>query len=440
MATDLTADALRARLDVPVDAAGLGAFRLLFGLLMTAAVIRTAWLDWIEALYIDPVFHFTYPGFAWVQPLPGPWMYLVFAAMGTSALALGLGIHARPAAAAFFALFTYVELCDVAPYLNHHYLVSLLALLLAVLPSDAAFALRGTPRRVPLGAYTLLRAQIGLVYVFAGIAKLDADWLLRAEPLATWLQGYAHVPLIGAALAAPATAFVMSWGGALFDLLVPFFLLWRRTRPVAYAVLVGFHVAVGLLFPIGMFPWLMIACATVFFAPDWPRRVPGRMRVAATTPRTPALPVPRLAVVLGGLWLALQIALPLRHLAYPGDVNWTEQGFRFSWRVMLIEKTGMLEYRVVDAQGVETRVVPRDGLTELQRRQLATQPDLIAQYARHLAMQRGPGTRVYADAWASLNARPSQRLIDPDIDLAQAPVWPAPASYILAHPHDEDRP
>jgi hypothetical protein len=34
--------------------------------------------------------------------------------------------------------------------------------------------------------------------------------------------------------------------------------------------------------------------------------------------------------------------------------------------------------------------------------------------------------RVYADAWASLNGRPRQRLIDPSVDLASEPwsLWP----------------
>ena len=37
------------------------------------------------------------------------------------------------------------------------------------------------------------------------------------------------------------------------------------------------------------------------------------------------------------LFLGIQFLLPLRHLLYPGNVNWTEEGFRFAWRVMLVE-------------------------------------------------------------------------------------------------------
>ena len=54
-------------LDAPVDGAGLGAFRALFGGLMVLAVIRFAWLGWIDELYVAPTYHFTYLGFEWVQ-------------------------------------------------------------------------------------------------------------------------------------------------------------------------------------------------------------------------------------------------------------------------------------------------------------------------------------------------------------------------------------
>ena len=41
-----------------------------------------------------------------------------------------------------------------------------------------------------------------------------------------------------------------------------------------------------------------------------------------------------------GLFFLLQIVLPLRYLAYPGPILWTEEGYRFAWRVMLVEKVG----------------------------------------------------------------------------------------------------
>jgi len=39
-------------------------------------------------------------------------------------------------------------------------------------------------------------------------------------------------------------------------------------------------------------------------------------------------------------FFVIQIFFPWRYLLYPGELFWTEQGYRFSWRVMLMEKAG----------------------------------------------------------------------------------------------------
>lgn len=66
---------------------------------------------------------------------------------------------------------------------------------------------------------------------------------------------------------------------------------------------------------------------------------------------------------------------------------------------------------------------PRDELTPLQVKMMSTQPDMILAFAHHVAedfSRRGiEGVEVRADAWASLNGRRSQRLVDPEIDLAR---------------------
>ena len=259
----------------PVDGAGLAAFRILFGALMVFATARFAAKGWIAQLYIEPTYHFPYWGFEWVESWPSWGMYLHFAALGLSALSLAAGLFTRTSAAAFFVLFGYVELLDKSAYLNHYYLVSLLALLLVLLPSGANWSVdawmvrrhQGDPKAssVPRGAYWLLRAQMAIVYGFAGLAKLNADWLVHAQPLRTWLQSYQDVALLGPILTQSWTAYAMSWAGAAYDLSVAGLLLWRPARKSALVAAVIFHVVVWLLFPIGIFPWLMLIAATVFF-------------------------------------------------------------------------------------------------------------------------------------------------------------------------------
>jgi len=35
-------------------------------------------------------------------------------------------------------------------------------------------------------------------------------------------------------------------------------------------------------------------------------------------------------------------------MLYPGKLFWTEEGFRFSWRVMLMEKAGTAQFKITD--------------------------------------------------------------------------------------------
>jgi vitamin K-dependent gamma-carboxylase len=452
------------RLTEPVDGAGLAAFRALFGAVLLYSVVRFAAYGWIDELLLAPAYHFTYYGFDWVKPWPAAGMYLHFALMGLAALGILLGAWLRLSAALYFVTFTYVELIDKATYLNHYYFVTLMTLLLVFVPAarvgsvDAwRRARRGLePAPVRLWSYALLRTQLAVVYLFAGFAKLNADWLLRGEPMRTWLLRFGEAPLIGPELSQPWPAHTLSIAGAIYDLTIVGWLLWRRTRPYAYAAVVVFHVSVWLLFPIGVFSWVMLSATTLFFDPGWPRALAARVRAwlpggAARPPA--ALPASHAGAVrasdpgargrwlLGGAlalaYLALQVLTPLRFLLYPGNVNWHEQGFRFSWRVMLIEKTGQVELEVVsgDRPPRRARVLPRDELTALQYKMMSTQPDMILEYAQHVGRryqaQGWREVRVYASAWAALNGRPRQRLIDPSVDLMREPRSLAPKAWIV---------
>ena len=102
-------------------------------------------------------------------------------------------------------------------------------------------------------------------------------------------------------------------------------------------------------------------------------------------------------------------------------MNWTEEGFRFSWRVMLVEKSGTLEYEV-NREGKRFFVFPRKELPAFQYRMLVTQPDMIHDYALELAKrfqrQDEIQPKVYARSFVWFNGRKSQQYIDPTVDLA----------------------
>ena len=122
------------------------------------------------------------------------------------------------------------------------------------------------------------------------------------------------------------------------------------------------------------------------------------------------------------LFLFVQFILPLRCLAYPGSVLWHEQGYRFSWRVMLIEKMGYTNFKIVNAETNNYFYVDnQDFLTPLQEKQMSFQPDFILEYAHylgdHFKKQGHKNIQVFAESYVALNGRLSQLFIDKSIDL-----------------------
>lgn len=413
---------LREYLQAPIDAASLTAFRVLFGLLMSAAMLRFLAKGWVRELLVAPAFHFTYPAFEFVKPWPLWAMQLHYVALALLALAITLGFRQRAAALAFFVGFTYVELIDQAIYLNHYYLVSLLAALLAALPARVT--------HVPRWMLLVMRFQVGVVYVFAGVAKLNHDWLFEAQPLRLWLPARADLPVVGWLLEYPATAYAASWFGALFDLSIVVLLSLRRTRTPAFALVVAFHVVTGVLFPIGIFPWLMTCAATLFFEPDWPKRFAARF--FETKSAAPQIyRAPRWLGYVLAAHCAVQFALPLRQFLQKEPSAWTLSGFNFAWNVMVAEKSGYVSFRRRDrASGAVESIEPRSFLTRFQELAMAQDPALVRQAALFLAKQskrQGHDVAIYADAIASLNGRPAQTLIDPSVDLTAA----LPSSWIV---------
>ena len=361
-------------------------------------------------------------------------MHLHFAALALLALGVALGYHYRACTALFFVGFTYVELIDKATYLNHYYLVSLLSGLLMFLPAHHAWSIDAwrrpelATRTIPSWTVNLLRFQIAVVYVFAGLAKLNTDWLVDAQPLRIWLAARSDVPLVGPFFTQLWVAYGFSWFGAAYDLGIVFFLMWRRTRPVAYMTVILFHGMTALLFPIGMFPWIMIVATLMFFPPDWPRRRPA---ASGFSPTPHVVSWRTLALV--AIYAVIQIAVPLRGYWPGAEPAWTGRGFNFAWRVMLVEKAGYAELFVSQpSTGRLWRVQTRDYITERQEKMMTQDPFMVRALARHVADDwrgRGvDGVEVRVDSFASLNGRPAQRLIDPGVDLAGAvpPGWILP--------------
>ena len=438
---------LKSYLTVPVSAAPLAVFRVIFGGMMLASILRFIAKGWVTDLYVSPKVYFPYYGFEWVQPLGDAGMHAIFWIMALAALGIMLGFFYRISSLLFFLSFTYVELIDKTNYLNHYYFVSIVALLLVVVPAHRHFSLDVLRKpaswvsHVPRWVILIFQLQLGLVYFFAGLAKLNPDWLFEAMPLRYWLPAHTHLPFIGPFLDKTWVAYLFCWFGAFYDLTIPFFLAWRRSRILAYITVVVFHVMTAVLFQIGMFPYIMIVSTLIFFSENFHKKLLNSLRsvVKITTPSSPKMAnitYQPLLLNLLAVYFVLQVLIPWRFILYPGQLFWTEQGYRFSWRVMLMEKAGTAFFYVRDTStGQETEINNRDYLTVNQEKMMATQPDMILQFAHILqqdfAKHGISNAAVRAEIYVTMNGRGSRLFIDPSVNLAAEKESFRPKSWIL---------
>jgi len=421
---------LKKYLSKQTNAAPLAVFRVLFGIMMLISAIRFWYHGWIEKLYITPSFHFKYYGFSWVQSL-GNYTYILFVIYIISSVFIALGYKYRIAIITFFVTFTYIELIDKTTYLNHYYFISMLSFLLIFLPANAQFSLDAYFKQkeytyIPKWTIDSIKLLLGIVYFYAGLAKLNSDWVFRAMPLKIWLPSKYDIPLIGKNLMQQEWFhYAMSWSGMLYDLVIPFLLLYKPTRKLAFLAVVLFHVFTRILFPIGMFPFIMIIATLIFFDANFHfkiiqflnKKICFRFKKQAIEKIESFPRYNKTIIGILALFLSFQLLFPWRYILYPGELFWTEEGYRFSWRVMLMEKAGHTVFKIVDGETKKFFYVDnKDFLTPFQEKQMSFQPDFILEYAHylgnHFKNQGHKNIEVYVDSYVALNGRLSTAYID----------------------------
>ena len=410
----------------------LAVYRIGFGLLVMFSIVRFWYNGWIDSLYIDPDFHFSYYGFSWVKPL-GIYTYLIFYICFFSALFVMLGYKYKYAIVTLFLSFTYIELMDKTTYLNHYYLVSSISFLMIFLPCNSYFSIDSKSKnKIPKWTIDSLKLLIVLVYLYAGLAKINSDWLINAQPLKIWLKTKYSIPLIGESLLQKEFSYYLfSWGGMLYDISIPFLLLFKRTRVFAFIMVIIFHILTRVLFPpIGMFPYIMIFSCIIFFNSSFHKKIieffksfsKEKNNILEDYKSIKSTNKNKISLFFISVFFIFHFLVPLRSAFYPGELFWNEQGYRFSWRVMLIEKTGYTTFKIVDkSNGKFIKVNNSDYLTMFQEKQMSFQPDMILEYAHYLGdIYKNKGFKdvsVYAESYVTLNGRPSQQFVDPKIDL-----------------------
>ncbi len=432
----------------PIDNIGLVLWRVIFGLLIALESFGAILTGWVKEVLIEPDFTFNFIGFEWLQPLPGYGMYAYYGLMGLCGLAVMMGYRYRWSMLLFALLWTGTYLMQKSAYNNHYYLLCLLSWLMVFTPSakDLSWdALRAQERiqTMPLWVKLLFVGQVWIIFTYAAWAKCYPDWI-DGSVIALFMEGKKNYVLIGSWLQEIWLQKILIWGGILFDALIIPALLWRKTRVLAFVLSLGFHLFNSVVFQIGIFPYMSIAFALFFFSSDTLRhrfnwliqpfdqrfrayaqaqtsRPNHKSTASGTTGQlwTPVKWIPALIV----LYLVIQLLLPLRHYAIQGEVLWTEEGHRLSWRMMLRARKGLVTFYVMEpGTGVKSIYPIRDLVTQKQHRMLASHPDFIwqmAQRIRTIEAEKDREVWVFAKSKVSVNGRDFSPMIDPSVNLTQ---------------------
>ena len=340
----------------PVDIASLVYFRIGFGLIMLwdiyEKLIRPGYLRYWQEPY--PVMYFKWYGFSWVGVSPYWDIELHLWALGICLFFIIIGFLYRISMFLFFIGWTYTYLVDMSLFQNHYYFISWVSFAMIFVSANASFSVDACLRKsiranvTPAWTVAILAGLMGIVYCFGGLAKINSDWL-QGFPMCYWLEYD-----LGDFGRQEWLIYLMAYSGMLMDLLALPFLLWRKSRPYMFGLLVMFHCANKFMFGVGIFPWLSIAITAMFFSPSWPRlwinwvsEKIGKGKVWLIDQKSLLYaPIPltskqRCTVALLAICLVFHLLFPLRWMLYGGNPNWTEEGQCWSWRMKLRQKTAV---------------------------------------------------------------------------------------------------
>ncbi len=410
-----------------VDNSALIVFRIVYGFLLACEAFGSIATGMVNRQFIEPKFTFTFIGFDFLEPLPGSWMYVLYISMGIAGIMIMLGFKYRLAITYYAITWTYVYLLQKSSYNNHCYLLMLLNYMMILLPANRAVSIDSRDRpsitrhHMSRGVYVFIISLLFIVYAYASVAKFYPDWLdgsfprylmsTRGKDWEILQNDWAHEAI--------------KYFGLTFDLLVIPLLLWKPTRWFAVIASIFFHLFNSIVFQIGVFPYLALSFLIFFFTTQQVHRwfLPKK---DFYDEEEVIVPQYRNWWIGGStIFLIIMFLLPLRHWTIKGDVFWTEEGHRLSWRMMLRSRSGHATYSVVNkATGKRTLIKLSDYVSNKQYMSVQTKPDFIWQFAQKLKdeyAKKGEDIEVYVQAYVGINGRKLKPFTDPTVDLAATP-------------------
>jgi hypothetical protein len=411
----------------PIDNAPLIIFRIFFGFLLACESFGAIATGWVKAVFIEPQFTFSFIGFNWLQPLPGNGMYCYFIIMGILGLMIMLGLRYRFAIIGYTILWAGVYFMQKTSYNNHYYLLLLISFIMIFLPAnrdkalDIKLGLVQEKKTMPYWIILIFIIQISIVYFYAAVAKFYPDWL-DGTFTKNLLSG-SELPVSVLALFSQKWFYLfIAYTGIVYDFLIVPLLLLKRTRTLALIASLCFHLFNAIVLQIGIFPFFALSFALFFYEPEKMRRIFLREKSTPDQNTNSDFSQKKLLYLLILPFLVIQIALPLRHHVIEGDVLWTEEGHRLSWRMMLRERSGYILIKIKDNTTGKIHFYDyRNNLSNKQANQLAVKPDFIWQYCQRIKEEyAGQDISIFIDCKNSINRKETRRLIDPETDFMKA--------------------
>ncbi|XP_069128418.1 vitamin K-dependent gamma-carboxylase-like [Argopecten irradians] len=450
----------------PTDPAALGVLRFLYGILLMIDTLEKKGLGTMSFRKWEKC---TFPVLYFLKPLPLDWMYLIHFILFITTIGIALGFMYRWCLVIFNVIYWYIHLLDMQKWNNHSYLFGLLSFLLLTadgnryLSIDSIVWPKLRNQAVPLWNYTLFRFQVFLLYFFAGIKKLDAEWLYGYSEKGLSKHWVFDVfrPFLSNEMI---DLYIVHRFGFLLDLTLGFILFFDKSRKTGILMALSFHAMNSQIFFIGMFPYIGIATVSIFCYPDWPRKVMSRILFWKSRPpvylkynhhclygddgkaykengdqmihvngrkqkdtskslRPGAYHV--LCTVFVILYIAEQIFLPFSlGILFKGLKTWGGELYGFTWNMMIEKHIADVSIFVKDLETGERVDMSQSMLKFGVGNRWAYTPVMLTQFTqcipKRLQAQGHSNFAINYDVWLALNHRFRQRVVDPNKDIMTA--------------------
>lgn len=410
-----------------IDNSPLIVFRIFFGFLIACESFGAILTGWVHKVLIAPKFTFSFIGLDWLQPLPGFGMYFYFIIMGLFGIAIMLGYRYRVAIISYTILWAGVYFMQKTSYNNHYYLLLIISFYMIFLPANQYASLDVKQQRtleqkaMPYWVSLLFIIQVAIVYFYAAIAKFYPDWL-NGTFTRILLAGTTSNEFFLTLFSNKYFYLFIAYAGILFDLLIVPLLLFKKTRTIALVASLSFHLFNAIFLQIGIFPFFALTFSLFFYPPEKIRKLFLRNKPVFNESVAENHFGKQIFLFFLLPFLFLQLLLPLRHHLIEGDVLWTEEGHRLSWRMMLRKRDGFINFKIKNNNtGEMTSYDYHKNLSPKQARTLATKPDFIWQYCQKIKQEyHGKNISIFIDCKNNINNGEFKTLIDPKQDFAKA--------------------